>query len=638
MSPPPKPLAILAVSAWVGLLVGASESGVAWASRAFGARVTLVSLRVNRHALWMIPVADLALFAAIGVLLAGMSLLSPRITRRVAGPALAIPAFAAVLMGVTSLHWAARWVLAAGLGMQAALLARRFPDALARTVRFTLPAMAAGLAIFGPFEYFRVAHSESRALAELAPSPKHTPNVILLVMDTVRADHLSLYGYHRSTTPNLARLAKGAVRFDSAISPAPWTLPSHASMFTGRWPHELSTAVDRPLDGAFPTLAEALAERGYATGGFVANTYYCNAAYGIDRGFHRYEDLAANATVSPYEIARSASLGERLLKAMKVKDVMHAGDARIRKTADRVNADMLAWIDAHRDRPFFAFANYYDAHGPYAPPDDASRRFGLSTLPTSEREKILGQRHRITGRKPAGPLSEADQAAMGIATELLRDSYDDCLAALDHALGDLFDSLDRRGLRDNTVIVVTSDHGEHFGEHSLFGHGVSLYQPEVHVPLLVFAPGGPRGRVVTETVSLRNLPATVLDLVAPGARSPFPGRSLARFFDPGPEASEAVLTEVEHQKKFAPSATVPASRGPVQGVIEGRWSYIRHADGSEELYDVEADPGQGNDLLKSGEATPTVARLRAAMDRIDRGESALAPRMAGRDAPDVERN
>ena len=138
--------------------------------------------------------------------------------------------------------------------------------------------------------------------------PADSPNVLLIVLDTVRADHLSLYGYHRATTPMLERLAKRGIRFDEVRATAPWTLPSHASMFTGRWPHELGVEWMTPLRGKFPTLAEYLGSHGYATAGFAANTLFCSYDTGIDRGFTHYEDyelgpLAAVRTALVVDLA-----------------------------------------------------------------------------------------------------------------------------------------------------------------------------------------------------------------------------------------------------------------------------------------------------------------------------------------------
>ena len=131
-------------------------------------------------------------------------------------------------------------------------------------------------------------------------------------MDTVRADRLSLYGYHRPTSPALERLAKGGIRFDEARATAPWTLPSHASMFTGRWPHELDASWRTPLGTKFPTLAEYLGWRGYATAGFVANVEYCSSEFGLDRGFTHYEDYA----FEPMTPLRLCFLGDVALKGV----------------------------------------------------------------------------------------------------------------------------------------------------------------------------------------------------------------------------------------------------------------------------------------------------------------------------------
>ena len=144
-------------------------------------------------------------------------------------------------------------------------------------------------------------------MANLPQADSGTPNVLLIVMDTVSAQHMSLYGYPRDTTPNLARLARKGVRFQHARSTAPWTLPSHASMFTGRWPHDLSVGYGQPLDASAPTLAESLRDRGYATGGFVANTLYCSAETGLNRGFIHYEDHELTPSVpDPFRRIRSS--------------------------------------------------------------------------------------------------------------------------------------------------------------------------------------------------------------------------------------------------------------------------------------------------------------------------------------------
>src|SRR5262249_28090056 len=148
--------------------------------------------------------------------------------------------------------------------------------------------------------------------------------------------------------------AKTAVRFDRAMATAPWTLPSHAAMFTGRFPRELSADFRAPLDGAHPTLAETLGARGYLTAGFVANTYFCNVENGLSRGFAHYEDYL----VSPSEFALSASLSRAILNHDVVRRLINYHDVIGRKMAEEINRAFLLWLERQRKRPFFAFLNY----------------------------------------------------------------------------------------------------------------------------------------------------------------------------------------------------------------------------------------------------------------------------------------
>jgi arylsulfatase A-like enzyme len=290
-----------------------------------------------------------------------------------------------------------------------------------------------------------------------------------------------------------------------------------------------------------------------------------------------------------------------------------------------INRDALAWLSAQQGqgRPSFVFLNYYDAHAPYQPPAAYRRQFGLSTLPPADQEAILREFHRL-GRRQSGPAPGDPRRAEELAraaTDLRRDAYDDCIAYLDGQLGGLFDELQRRGGLENTLVIVTADHGEHLGDHQLFGHGHSLYRPLLDVPLLVLYPrGAPAGRRVREPVSLRDVPATVADLLGLGGQSPFPGRSLARCWAPGPapgpRPAEPLLSEVEHQRKFSPSPHIPASRGPLQSLVAEEKVYIRHADGHEELYDLEGDPAEAHDLAGSADVRPVLERFRAALARL----------------------
>jgi arylsulfatase A-like enzyme len=455
------------------------------------------------------------------------------------------------------------------------------------------------------------------AMAGRAHADAQALNVVMIVLDTVRADHLSLYGYERETTPNLARLARRGVRFDQARSAAPWTLPSHASMFTGRWPHELEVERHGHFNSKYPTLAEFFRDRGYATSGTVANQFFCGRESGLARGFDDYKDFP----VTPGEVLRSSTVGWLLARvvdrvraesvALITSDVMSGVSLDFhRKDAAQVNREFLDWQSQNRERPFFAFLNYFDAHDPYIAPQGFDKHFGKS--PASRAEVAVLKDWQKRGQKqPCAP-----------ALSLASDAYDDCIAALDQELGKLFDEFGRRGILERTVVIVTADHGEQFGEHGGLRHGVSLYGSEVHVPLLILSPTRvPVGQTVREPVSLRDLPATIVDLIGWGGRSPFPGTSLTTTWDtegvethnpPGPLLSE-LGTPIEPTGK-KPRMNIGSES--LTSIIDEGLLYIHHEDGIEELYDIHADPSETHDLSGSETSGPILARFRQTLSRM----------------------
>jgi arylsulfatase A-like enzyme len=205
-----------------------------------------------------------------------------------------------------------------------------------------------------------------------------------------------------------------------------------------------------------------------------------------------------------------------------------------------------------------------------------------------------------------------------------QDSYDNCVAYLDERLGDLVDELQRRGVLDRTLLIVTSDHGEGMGEHDLFEHGESLYRPEIHVPLVIVLPAGQRATgVVREPVSLRDLPATILDLANLGEGSTFPGHSLAHHWrhpssGSGPVATDGVISELLRPNPKDPNrGRSPGWRGPLISVAEGDFVYIRNrGDGTEELYNQREDPGELKNLSRVAAMQPLFERLRRRLDEL----------------------
>ncbi|MDR3635985.1 MAG: sulfatase [Isosphaeraceae bacterium] len=597
---------------------------------AFNPRITMTSLRTNHHFAWMIPLCSLVLFSAVGLVLSAAARAVPKSASRLAWRLFPALAALSLLLAAEGLRPSARLVLACGVGISAGVLIERRPARFIRLAHAGVTMLGGALVVLAVAWAACVACAEGWRLSHLPAAAPGAPNVLLIVLDTVRADSLSAFGHDRPTTPNLERLASQGVRFSHARSTAPWTLPSHASMFTGQWCHDLSVSWDRALDSADPTIAEYLAERGYATAGFVGNAYYCNARYGLARGFAHYEDFYENRVVSPYEVVRSTGLGRSLLVSLGYKIKLADWGTVRRKTAESINRDALEWMAGRPDgRPFFVFLNYNDAHAPYLVPEGPAPRFGLATLGAESRAVIYQKFRRLaTGkaRPEDGPIEQVDREG----TALLRDSYESCIAYIDRQIGLLFDDLERRGLRDNTVVIVTADHGEHFQERGFHGHGLSLYRKEVHVPLLILPPAGrsPVRPVVDEPVSLRNLPATIADLVGAGSSAPFPGRSLAGLWNSPRRASgimpDYVLSEVEQQRKYQPNSKLPATMSPVQALVAEGKVYIRSGDLREELYDLEADPHETHDLIGSASEQSLVARCRSALSSILAGEQTAA--------------
>jgi arylsulfatase A-like enzyme len=503
-----------------------------------------------------------------------------------------------------SIHPLALFMLALGLARGGSGWIDRHFHVCKRLSRLSLPALAATSLLLGLICLTRLVLAERLLIATLPQAPPSAPNVLLVVLDTVRADRLSQAGYPRATTPQLDKLASLGVSFDQARSTAPWTLPSHASLFTGRLPHELRMWEARPLDRSYPTLAEYLSKHGYATAGFVGNTYFCNSWYGLARGFIHYEDFYEdNVLVSPMEALRCSALGRRIISSMGDAYNARPGTANALKDAPRVNRDFLAWLDEHPSRPFFAFLNYIDAHDPYQTPVDESRHFGRHPQ-SPEDDRLIQDWHKWD----KSDVSPAD-------LELLGDSYDDCLRVLDQKIGELMDQLKERGKFDNTLIIITSDHGEGFGEHGLYLHGQSLYRQETHVPLIMFGPKNiPAGKHVPQPVSLRDVAATVVDQLGLSTSCPFPGRSLARLWrDPSGDdlVPDPVISEAAVRKSVARSTQkIPAMRGPMVSLIREGFVLIRDALGQEELYDVANDPRELNNLVNSKSHRDILERLR----------------------------
>ena len=324
------------------------------------------------------------------------------------------------------------------------------------------------------------------------------PSVLLVVLDTVRADHLSAYGYPHRTSPTLEALAAESMVYTRAIAPGTWTPPSHASLFTGLMPSEHRVGHVGPAMGGgihalrddVPLLAEALADTGYRTVAYVANYGFLDPVFGLARGFGDYKR-------------------ENL------------------RPADRLATRVSGWIRRDRPGPFFLFLSVMDAHGPHEAPRGYDAMFGPADGWPS-------------AKPPDGP--DPAEAARRIV------QYDGEIRWVDDQLARVFAELRRVGRWDDTLIVVTSDHGELFGEDGRWGHGGDPIPPLVHVPLIVKYPGGtPRGRD-DRPVSLAAVPATVL---AVAGEPPLPGGAPELAAADGPAVAEYVRDDYAARLLFA---------------------------------------------------------------------------------------
>jgi arylsulfatase A-like enzyme len=564
--------------------------------------------RIARDFPWSVPASHAAWMASAGLLVAGVSRLRPGLvsvragswllaTLAIWGALLRLP-----LYGICSL------VLAAGF---ARLIAGAVEVRSLRPgrLRFVPAALLVVLGVLAAGSTGWQALREHRLVSGLPPAPS-TRNVVLIVWDTVRAYNLGLYGYPRATTPNLARWATKGVKYQFALAPAPWTYLSHACFFTGQWPLRTNSQWRLTLNTPDSTLAEYLASRGYQTAGFVANTNSCTYEGGLARGFARFEDY----TQTPFSLLARAVPGQWILRTIlelggDFVDEKWAGLQS--RDARGINRAFLDWLDRRRtDRPFFAFLNLFDAHEPYIPPTAFTGQFGIRPATRQDYRLLMDFIGSVKGS-----LSRRDLV-------LARDCYDDCIAYLDEELGRLLDELERRGLLADTDVIITSDHGEAFGDHDIIGHSYSVNFDEVGVPLVILSPGAPAGRTVISPVSLRDLPATVVDRLGLSEGSAFPGRSLAVYWKSAPgqvpaEVTSPAFSEQSNATAFQPR---PGPGGGYPGfqmsIVSLGHHYIRDGAGGERLFDLVNDPFERVNLLASAGRGPEVDPFRRVLLKV----------------------
>lgn len=424
---------------------------------------------------------------------------------------------------------------------------------------FLKPAAAVALAYIS-FYFCLVPVWNAIAEWRLVSGPQRAddPNFLVIIVDALRADHLSAYGYSRQTSPNLDRLASRGVVFDRAVAPSSWTLPSHASLLTGRLESEHHAGDSKAfLDDHLPVISSAFQQMGYRTAAFSGNSWVFDRRLGFGRGFVHFEDG------SVVEKLLQTNLGKHLLNQL---GRWRLADIALGRQNARVITDHASHWISKSQKPFFVVINYFDVHAPYMPSQEFMRRF-------SPREPLRGQAFW-----PLDIHLEPQQLNDQI------DAYDACILFTDAEISELLDRLRQGGYLNNTIVVVTSDHGEAFNEEGFIFHGQALYWNLIHVPLVIYAPGRIPPRRIGTPVSLVSLPTTLLDL-AHASTKDYPWPSLQPFWQSASSQPQqkwpAPVSELDW---IGESEIFPSHYGPMRSVVTMAWHYIEGGKLGAELY------------------------------------------------------
>jgi len=392
-------------------------------------------------------------------------------------------------------------------------------------------------------------------------APDRPRNVILISLDTLRPDHLSCYGHTPETSPAIDALAARGVRFADVTSAAPWTLPSHTTMFTGLYPsHHGVKDYSNRLPQESTTLAEVLAQHGFQTFAVINTLNLANPSYGIFQGF-------APQDVHYIKEERQAPNGARVIADT---------GAQVADTA----RELVRARD--RSRPFFLFAHFYDAHTDFTPEPSYRQKF-VAPYPG----KLDGTTGQLYALRDAGVrLGPAD-------LRFLREMYDAEIRQLDDVLSGFFAFLDEQGLTDDTLFVLTSDHGEEFQEHGGLLHGRTQYEELLRVPLILAGPGIPRGVVVRQPAGLIDLMPTVLARLGLPAPAALDGLDLSATFGGGTLPERPFFGEADHNNVVDGAQVVDIKRMVRLG--NEKLHLDRHS-ARIELFDLAHDPSEQHDL------------------------------------------
>ncbi|MBN1665789.1 MAG: sulfatase-like hydrolase/transferase [Anaerolineales bacterium] len=450
------------------------------------------------------------------------------------------------------------------------------------------------------------------------------PHIVFIVLDTHRADRLSCYGYHQQTSPNLDAFARHATLYQQAIAPAQWTIPSHASMFSGEYPStHLTIQASDALAPAFPTLAETLSQRGYLATGFCNNPLVGVLDNGLRRGFSAFYNYGG-AIPSPY-IAKQAGLGQHIkhsyhnLLARIANPIYQsiAASAEVfrfvlnprlvslwtryanfKGHTARSLQDSLDFLQNHtgtgKSEPHFLFINLMETHLPYTPPEDFITRFAPRVQQDPQARRFI----ELYNTRAFHWLLPLEENLLEMEAEVLSGMYDAEVAYQDHLLHALLNELEQDYHREQTVVVIVGDHGEMHGEHRVMGHALGVYQELVHVPLLIRFPGQTTAESIATPVSTRQIFQTLL--VETGDHESPAGLPQSA----NQQTNEAVLSEafppdnmILTMEKLTPHLIeVFHGRANHKALLQANWKLLQVAGIHNQLFNLQSDSQEANNL------------------------------------------
>jgi arylsulfatase A-like enzyme len=456
------------------------------------------------------------------------------------------------------------------------------PSRMGLTILGVFVAAAFSVAFLSPVTRIQD-RPKAQHIIPMARVPGDASPVILVVIDTLRADHVSAYEYKRATTPNLDELVRDSRKFAHAITPAPWTLPAHASLLTGLVPsvhgadfvNQGRAGISRrttdrvsyevpatPLAEAVVTLPEVLSKRRYKCGAIVANFAYLWRGFQLDQGFSDYDDSrGVHIPLRPiFDMRRCGFLYDRFRH--KFLNYRNATD---------ITDVSLDWLKRNRGGSFFLFINYMDTHTPYAPPPKYRKLFAA------------GQTVAPLPRTIEGAVMEGKERLPEAIHRQLANLYDAELCYVDAEIGRIIGWLKEEDLYDPALLIITSDHGESLGEHGFLYHMNCLYEHELHVPLIVKYPQGEHGgETVTATTSLADIPNIIL----------------AALHMPPLAAQVPLIAELSANRDRVNQYGSRFDRD-LWAVYRNGKKFILSSAGTIEVYNLEKDPSEACDVAKT---------------------------------------